>query len=167
MKKDRVKDKENMLKSMKFETDEDVELYEESIYNLVDEEDITCLYDLVEGYYETEPELPDMRSSLDSVIQDIWEYYDDRDYIKTMSSAIMKMKGKADESAGEYIYMFIRWEESYKVYLQILEELKKEELGYHLNLIVSLREEEVKYGDENNLVKKIDEVTEEILRIIS
>lgn len=154
MKKDRKKDKENMLKSMKFETDEDVELFEISIYNMVDEDDISCLYDLVEGY-DSNNENADMGTTLDSVIFDAWIHYSDKEYIKTMSKAIFNLRGKEDEHAEYFLDMFIRRDENRVIYLEILKDLTKEELDYHIYLMRNLIKDEIMYNNEEVMVGRL------------
>src|SRR5699024_859285 len=141
MVKDRNKDKENMLKSMKFETDEEVELYEVSIYNLIDENDPNCIYDLVEGY-DSESELPDMIVILDYLILRSWRFYTDEDYVKVLSKAICKLKGKNNEFSQGNILLMIKDEGLRKEYTKELTHLGDDELRYHKDMVRELVEDE-------------------------
>lgn len=139
--KDRNKDKENMLKSMKFETDEDVGLYEISIYNLIDENDPNCIYDLVEGY-DDNMEFPDMMVSLDTVIVDIGEHFSAEDYVRVLSRAIFKMKGKSEEHSELLVYILIDDEKYRESYVEGLSRLSDEEFNYHKKLLEGMLEYE-------------------------
>lgn len=139
--KDRNKDKENMLKSMKFETDEDVELYEISIYNLIDENDPNCIYDLVEGYDDS-MEFPDMMVSLDTVIVDIGEHFSAEDYVRVLSRAIFKMKGKSEEHSELLVFILIDDEKYRESYVEGLSSLSDEEFNYHKKLLEGMLEYE-------------------------
>lgn len=146
----------NMRESMKFEREGDAELYEESIYNLINDKDINCIYDLVEGYDDS-MEFPDMMVSLDSVIVDIGEHFSAEDYVRVLSRAIFKMKGKSEEHSELLVYILIEDEKYRESYVEGLSSLSDEEFNYHKDIITVLHEESLKGGG-GDFVKSMKQI---------
>lgn len=157
----RRKYKEDMIYSMKFETDDDYEMYEDSINSLVDPEDVGCIYDLVEGY-AGDTDDPDHMNYLDTTIQDLIGVYDDKSYVDTLTKAIVKLKGIADERAEYLVGMITDWDEVEEHYVRVVTELERVAREYHIHVLENIKITSTDKKECQKCVKILEQVTEPI-----